>query len=130
MQSVLKLIHREESLTSSSSQEPRATGKLAAMFSSGNEEPGNHFKSSMFKKKKRTLIRQIWEDLFLKAIKTICSVRQDLNSRYRNIKLDLAMIVSVSFSNKLLLKDWFYRTHNTDMLNLDENKFVYKKKYQ
>ena len=36
-------------LTSSSSQEPRATGKLAAMFSSGNEEPGNQLKSSISK---------------------------------------------------------------------------------
>ena len=51
MQSVLKLITRKEraSLTSGSSQEPRATGKLAAMFSSGNEEPGNQLKSSIFK---------------------------------------------------------------------------------
>ena len=24
-------------------------------------------------------------------------------------------------------KDWRYRTHNTDLLNLDENKFDYKK---
>ena len=34
------------------------------------------------------------------------------------------MIVSVSFSNKLMLKDWNYGTHNTVFLNLDENKFV------
>ena len=33
-------------------------------------------------------------------------------------------------SNKLMLKDWNYKTHNTDLLNLNENKFVYKKKYQ
>ena len=38
-----------ESLMSSSSQEPRASGKPAAMFSSGNKEPGNQFKSSVFK---------------------------------------------------------------------------------
>ena len=40
---------RRKSLTSSSSQEPRAMEKLAAMFSSGNEEPGNQLKSSIFK---------------------------------------------------------------------------------
>ena len=40
---------RRESLMSNSSQEPSAPGKLAAMFSSGNEEPGNQFKSSFFK---------------------------------------------------------------------------------
>ena len=74
-----------------------------------------------------TLTRQIWEDLFLKAIKIICSVRQNLTKWSKNIKLDLSIIVSVSFSNKLLLKDRNYRTHNTDMLNLDENKVVYKK---
>ena len=34
---------------SSSSQEPRALGKLAAMFSLGSEELGNQFKSSVFK---------------------------------------------------------------------------------
>ena len=64
---------RRETLTSSSSQEPGATWKLAAMLS-GNEEPGNQ-KQEFFPKK---LI--IWEDLFLKAIKIMCLVRQDLNS--------------------------------------------------
>ena len=34
---------------SSSSQEPRAPGKLAAMFSLGSGGPGNQFKSSAFK---------------------------------------------------------------------------------
>ena len=36
-----------------------------------------------------TLIRQIWEDVFLKTMKIIC------------INLDLSIIVSASFSNKL-----------------------------
>ena len=40
---------RRERLTISSSQEPRATEKLAAMFSSGDEEPGNQCKSSVVK---------------------------------------------------------------------------------
>ena len=31
--------------------------------------------------------------------------------------------------NMLLLKDWNYKTLNTDTLNLDENKYVYKKNY-
>ena len=26
-----------------------------------------------------------------------------------------------------MLKDWNYRTHNTDILSLDENKYVYRK---
>ena len=37
-----------ESLMSSLSQEPRAPGKLAAMFSLSSEEPGNQFKSAVF----------------------------------------------------------------------------------
>ena len=36
-------------LMSSSSQEPSAPGKPAALFSFGSEEPGNQFKSSVFK---------------------------------------------------------------------------------
>ena len=86
------------------------------MFSSGNRV--------LFSK---TLIRQIWEYLLLKAIKIVCSVRQDLNLCDKSIKLDLSIFVSVSFSNKLMLKDWNYKTYNTDTWNLDENKFVYKK---
>ena len=40
---------RRESLKSDSSQEPRASGKPDALFSSRSDEPGNHFESSMFK---------------------------------------------------------------------------------
>ena len=39
---------RRESLKSSSSQEPRASGKPNAVFSSRSDEPGNQFKSSNF----------------------------------------------------------------------------------
>ena len=38
-----------KNLMSSSSQEPRAPGKLAALFSLGSEEPENQFKNSVFK---------------------------------------------------------------------------------
>ena len=38
-----------KSLTSSSSQEPRAPETPAALYSLGSEEPGNQFKSSVFK---------------------------------------------------------------------------------
>ena len=44
-------------------------------------------------------------------------------------KLDLSIVVSISFSNKLTLKDWTYRTPITDILNLEENKVGYKKNY-
>ena len=117
-----------KSLMSSSCQEPSAPGKLAALFSLGSEEAENQFKSSVLKNADPS----IWEDLFLKAKKIICSVRQGLKLWSKNTKLNLSIIASVSCSNKLMLKDWNYRTLNTDgyMLNLDENRFVYKKNYR
>ena len=62
---------RRGSLMSSSSQEPRTCEKRDAMFSSRRDEPGNQFESSLF----NSLFHPIWDDLFLKAIKIICSVR-------------------------------------------------------
>ena len=75
------------------------------------------------------LIRQNWEDLFLKVMKITCSVRQDLNLWSKSIKLDLSKAVSMSFSNKLTLKDWTYRTLIMDILNLEENNLAHKKNY-
>ena len=103
---------------SSSSQEPSAREKPAALFSLRNEESGDQFKGS--------LTHQVWKDLFLREIKITCSVRQDLIWLDKDIKMDLSIIASVSHSNMLMLKDWKCRTHNTDFLNLDEN-FVLKK---
>ena len=40
---------RRESLKSNASQEPRASGKPDAVFSSRSDEPGNPFESSLFK---------------------------------------------------------------------------------
>ena len=73
VQSVPMLISRK-SLMSSLSQEPRASGTLAAMFSSGTKNQKTNSRI-LFSK---TLIRQIGEDLFLMDAKIICSVRQDL----------------------------------------------------
>ena len=33
------------------------------------------------------------------------------------------------YKNERGRKDWLYRTHNSDLLNQDENKFDYKKSY-
>ena len=68
--------------------------------------------------------------IFFMEKEITCSVRQDLSLWSKNIKLDLSTIVSMSFSTKLMLKDWNYRTHNTVILNLEENKLDYKKNYQ
>ena len=54
------------------------------------------------------------------------------NDGGKNTKLNLSIIVSVCFSKQIYKqksKDWRCRSHNTDVLNLDENKFVYKKNY-
>ena len=39
----------------------------------------------------------------------------------------LSTSVSVNSNDKRKSKDWHYGTHNVDLLNLDENKFDYKK---
>ena len=106
--------------------------KLHVKVVSGTECTGQTC-CNVFMKKRRTrklvLTCQMWEDLFLKEMKTICSVKQNLNLWDRNIKLDPSIIASLSFSNKVTLKDWSYRTLNTDILSLDGKKFVYNKSY-
>ena len=57
-----------------------------------------------------TVTRQICEDLFLKAIKIICSVKQNLNSWDRNIKLDhlnkcISKLQQLAFGQRLELQD-------------------------
>ena len=59
-------------LMSSSSQEPSAPAKPAALFSSGNKEPGNQLKSSVFR-------NACHSDLGRFLLEGSCSVRQDLN---------------------------------------------------
>ena len=125
VQSVLKLTE-EKSLMSSSSQERRASGKSAAMSSSGSAEPRNQFKSSIFKNADpsnvgRSLLEGIEDHLLSQA-------RSDLAKQ--ELQVEPLNNWSVSFSNKLMLKGWNFRTHNMDMLNLDENKCVNKKNYQ
>ena len=118
---------RRESLKSNSSQEPRASGKLDAV-SSRSDEPGNQFEKFVFffflkyaapSKLGRTLLEGSTDHFF--------SVRQDLNLRSKNIKLDPLIVVSMRFSSKLTLKDWNCRTPVMDIFNLEENKLVYKK---
>ena len=101
-----------------------ALGKPAAIVSSGNEERGNQFRSSIFKNADtlnlgRSLIEGNKDHLLSQA-------RSELMRQEHQVG---AIINCISeLSNKLALKDRNYRTHNTDILNLDENKFVYEKK--
>ena len=97
------------------------------MFSSGKRKNREINSRVLFS---NTLTRQIWEDLCLRVTKIICSVRQELKLWSKNTKLNLSIIASVSYSNKFMHKDWNYRTLNADTLNLDENKFIYKKNYR
>ena len=88
---------------SSSSQEPRASEKLAAMFSLGSEETGNQCKSSVFKHADPSnLVRSLLQG----------NIDHLLSQARSEIFKQLTM-ASVSFSSKLMLKDWNYRTLNT-----------------
>ena len=53
-----------------------------------------------------------------------CGVRNNFSEVQRTSRAP-----RLSFSNKLMLNDWIWRTHITDMLNLDENKFDCKKNW-
>ena len=73
------------------------------------------------------LTRQMLGNHFLMETKIICLIKQGLNLRSRNIKRDLLTVVSMSSSNKLMIKDWNWRTPITDLLKLEENNFANKK---
>ena len=62
---------------------------------------------------------QILGNHFLMGIKIICLIRQGLKLRNRNIKWNLLTIVSMSFSDKLMLKDWNYRASGGKVIALD-----------
>ena len=111
---------------SRSSQEPSAPGKPAALFSSGREEPGNQFKSSVFKNAdpsnlKRSLLEGNKAHLLSQAKSELMKQEHQVRSLNKS--------ASVSYSNMFMFRDWNYQTLNTDTLNLDENKYVYKKSY-
>ena len=55
------------------------------------------------------------------------SIRQDQTWRSKNFMSSPSISASVNYNDKWKSRNWHYRTHNTDLLNLDENKFDYKK---
>ena len=112
---VLKLItlQERESLKSNSSQDPRASGKPDAVFSSRSDEQGNQFESSMFKyddpsKLGRSLLEGDEDHLLSQARSEL--IRQEHQGGSPNA-----------------LKDLNCRTIIMDLLNLEENKLEYKK---
>ena len=116
---------RRESLKSNSSQEPRASGKPDAVSSSSSGEPGNQCKSSVIKYADpsnlgTSLLEGNEDHSFSQAGVALMGHEHQVGS--------LNICIS-ELSNKLMFKDWNYRTLNTDMMNLDENKFDYKTIY-
>ena len=111
---------------SSSYQEPSAPGKPAAVFSFGSEEPGDQFKSSVFKNADpsnvgRSLLEGKTDNLLDQAKSELMRQEHQVGS--------LNNCISELQQNMHMLKDWNYKTHNTDTLNLDKNKFGYKNNY-
>ena len=52
----------------------------------------------------KTLTRQMWEDLFLKALKIICSAKRDQTWRSKNFKLNLSIIDQPASATSLCSK--------------------------
>ena len=95
---------RKESLRSQSSEGQKALGKPSAFFSS---EQGNMIRSSVSR--------------------ITCSIRQDQTWRSKNFMWSPSISASVNCNDKRKSKNWQYRTYSTDVLNLEENKYDYKK---
>ena len=57
-------------------------------------------------------------------------LKQDQTWRSKNFMSSPSMSASENYNDKRKSKDWLNRTHNTDLLNLDENKFDFKKNCQ
>ena len=143
MHSELKLItQHERAWWQVLLERPKASGKLDAMFSCHSEPSQNTFAGKAEVRNWETvsrvvfilfldfLTRQMLGNHFLMETRIICSIQRGLTLWSRNIKCDLLTIVSKSFSNKLMLKDWNWRTPITDILNLEEKNLTYKKNYR
>ena len=63
----------------------------------------------------------------MKVIRATCSIRQDQTWRSKNFMSSPSTSASVNYNDKRKSKEWRHRTHNTDLLHLDENKFDHKK---
>ena len=104
----------KESLRSYSSEGQQAFGKPNVLFSF---EQGNLVRSSVFRNANS------------KATRITCSIRQDQTWQSKSFMSSPSISASVNYNDKRKSRDWRYWTPNTDLLNLDENKFDYKKKY-
>ena len=115
---------RRESLMSWSSQEPRAYGKPAALFSLGSEEPGNQFKSSMIKyvdpsKLERYLFEGNKDHLLSQARSELMKQDHQIGS----FNDCIGELQRQAYAQKLEFLD----AHHVYILNLEENKLICKK---
>ena len=74
-----------------------------------------------------SLIWQTLRDLSLLETESTCMLKRELNSWGRNSKCNLFTHVIMSFSRKLKLSDWHWRTPIMESYNLEESKFDCKK---
>ena len=131
-----------ESLMTSSSRDLVVSGKLDAVFSCHSEssqntfserdrsnEPGNRIESSVHSVL-NLLTRQILGNLsWWKQESSALFIGEGLKLWNRNIKWNLLTGVSMNFSDKLVLRDWTWRTPITFILNFEENNFALQKNH-
>ena len=107
-----------------SSQEPSARVKPAALFSSGNEEPGNQFKSSIFKNADpsnvgRSLLEGNKDHLLSQASSELMTQEHQVGS----LNDCFSELHQQAHAQRLESQD----AQHGFFLNLEENKLVYKK---
>ena len=96
----------------------KALGEPNALFSS---EQGKLIRSSVFRNADPLNLRgSLLEGNKDHLVNQARLAKQELH-------VEPSTSASVNYNVKRKSKDWHYRTHNTDLLNLDENKFDYKK---
>ena len=110
---------RKESLRSHSSEGQKASGKPDALFSS---EQGNFIRSSAFRNADPSnLIGSLLER---NKDHLLNQARSDLAKQELYVE---SLNECMNYNDKRKSKNWRYRTHNTDLLNQDGNKFDCKK---
>ena len=100
----------------------KVSEKPYALFSS---EQGNLIRSSVFRNADLSNLR----GSLLECNKDhlLNQARSDLAKQ--ELHVESSASASVNYNDKRKSKDWRYWTHNTDLLDLDENKFDYRKNY-
>ena len=132
-------LSNRESLMASSSRNLEVSGKHDAVFSFESELSQNTFSGrdrsnelwNRFESSVRSVYRFADPANIGKSLhdgnKDHCLIKQGLNLWSRNIMSDLLTIVSKRFSNKIMLKDWNWRTPITEIQSRREQLRVQEK---